>query len=847
VEEYLHARHAPEANKALAERNPSAEVIAANLKAAQAAGDEGEAAKWRNAKPYAGTEEDRLALSGMSDAEAAAVMAALTPEQRTNLQAAAKMVDAIVAKTRQTFVDYGLETQETVDAWGKAWAHYVPLMREQPEDTGMAGMGTGQGFSVKGKETKGRTGSTKKVVDILANINMQRERAIVRGEKNRVAMALLGLVKANPNKDFWRIATAGEVPSSKVVDERTGLVRTQIDPLYKSRDNALVVKVDGQEQVILFNEDNARAMRMAAALKNMDAANLEGMLGNVASVTRYLAAINTQYNPIFGIVNMVRDFQEAAINLQATPLAGKQKQVLGQALTAVWQVGKELRAQREGKTTGSEWGKLWEDFQAHGGQTGYRDMFTNSADRSRALQALLQPDAWADTKWGKFFSANGTLKAPMEFVRKTALRPLLDLLSDYNEAIENGVRLSAYKTAIEQGMSRERAAELAKNLTVNFNRKGQVAQQVGALYAFFNASVQGTARMGQTLFNMEPGQPKTMRLSPLGKKIVGGAVLLGSVQALLLAAAGFGEDEPPEFIRERNLVIPNPLADKGYTTIPMPLGYHVLANLGRIPTEYALGGFKGGAKRAVSIVDVLADIYNPLGGGGLSMQTISPTVLDPFAALAENKDFSGRPIAKESFNKTTPGHALGRDTSSFLAKGLAQAINYATGGTEYTRGELSPTPDQIDYLIGQVFGGVGREASKVSQTAQALATGDDLPWHKVPLIGRFYGSADTPAAVQSAYYATMDDVRRHAAEVKGLRNDGRGQEAVAYMQENPQAGMHFAANAAERQVKKLRERISDLKEQGAPREAVRAVETQMVEVMQRFSAAVENRKKLVSA
>ena len=117
----------------------------------------------------------------------------------------------------------------------------------------------------------------------------------------------------------------------------------------------------------------------------------------------------------------------------------------------------------------------------------------------------------------------------------------------------------------------------------------------------------------------------------------------------------------------------------------------------------------------------------------------------------------------------------------------------------------------------------------------------------MPLIGRFYGSADTPAAVQSAYYATMDDVHRHAAEVKGLRNDGRGQEAVAYMQENPQAGMHFAANAAERQVKKLRERISDLKEQGAPREAVRAVETQMVEVMQRFSAAVENRKKLVSS
>jgi len=869
LEEYLHARHAPEANWEMSERNPNKAMIEERLKKAveniaavevslrRAPTDknirkemldaEAELSKWRNAKPYKGEESDRLALSGMSNEEAAAVMDSLDATKRKNLQAAAKMVDRIIAKTRETIVDYGLESDDTVDAWSRSWNHYVPLMREQLDDVVMGGMGTGQGFSIKGKETKGRTGSTKKVVDILANINMQRERAIVRGEKNRVATALLGLVKDNPNKDFWRIAESGEIPSTQTIDKKTGLVITQIDPLFKSRDNALVVKVNGVEKVILFNEDNPRAMRMAVALKNMDAANLEGLLGNVASVTRYLAAVNTQYNPIFGVVNMVRDFQDAAINMQKTPLAGKQKQVLGNAPKAIWQIGMELRAQRKGEKTGSEYGSLWEEFQEQGGQTGYRDMFNNSAERSKQLQNLLKPDAWADTKAGRFFTVNGALKVPLEILRKTALRPMLDLLSDYNEAIENGVRLSAYKAALDIGMSKPRAAELAKNLTVNFNRKGQVAQQVGALYAFFNASVQGTARMGQTLFNMEPGQPKTMRLSPLGKKIVGGAVLLGSVQALLLAAAGFGEDEPPEFIRERNLVIPNPLADKGYTTIPMPLGYHVLANLGRIPTEYALGGSKDGAKRAVSIVDVLADIYNPLGGGGLSMQTISPTVLDPFAALAENKDFTGRPIAKESFNKTTPGHALGRDTSSFLANGLAQAINYATGGTEYTRGELSPTPDQIDYLLGQALGGVGREASKVSQTAQALATGDDLPWHKVPLIGRFYGSADTPAAVQSAYYATMDDVRRHAAEVKGLRNDGRGQDAIAYMQKHPQAAMHIAANRAETTVKKLRDRISELKEQDAPREQVKALEMQMTEVMQQFSAAIANKKKSVAA
>jgi len=865
LEEYLHARHAPEANAEMSERNPNKAMIEERLKKAveniaavevslrRAPTDknirkemldaEAELSKWRNAKPYKGEESDRLALSGMSNEEAAAVMDSLDDDKRKNLQAAAKMVDRIIAKTRETIVDYGLESDDTVDAWSRSWNHYVPLMREQLDEVVMGGMGTGQGFSIKGKETKGRTGSTKKVVDILANINMQRERAIVRGEKNRVATALLGLVKDNPNKDFWRIAESGEIPSTQTIDKKTGLVITQIDPLFKSRDNALVVKVNGVEKVILFNEDNPRAMRMAVALKNMDAANLEGLLGNVASVTRYLAAVNTQYNPIFGVVNMVRDFQEAAINMQKTPLAGKQKQVLGNAPKAIWQIGMELRAQRKGEKTGSEYGSLWQEFQEQGGQTGYRDMFNNSAERSKELQNLLKPDAWADTEAGRFFTVNGALKVPLEILRKTALRPLLDLLSDYNEAIENGVRLSAYKAALDIGMSKPRAAELAKNLTVNFNRKGQVAQQVGALYAFFNASVQGTARMGQTLFDMEPGQPKTLRLSSLGKKILGGGILLGSAQAMMLAAAGFGDDEPPEFIRQRNLIIPNPFSGKGYTSIPMPLGYHVLTNLGRIPTEYALSGFKSGGKRAVGLVDVLADIYNPLGGSGLSLQTIAPSVIDPFAALAENKDFSGRPIAKQSFNKVTPGHALGRDTSSLMAQGMSQIINYATGGTEFTRGEVSPTPDQIDYLIGQVTGGVGREASKVSQTTQALATGQDLPWHKIPLVGRFYGDADSVSAKQSSYYNIMDGVRRHAAEVKGLRNEGRIAEAQAYIQENPEASMHIAANAAERQVKKLRDRMDDLKEQDAPRESIKELEDQMVSVMQRFDALVKSKQK----
>lgn len=805
LEEFLHARHAKEANAVIARRNPDL--------------------------PDGG--------SGMTNAEADAVMAGYSPTKRSLLGKAAEKVDAIIAQTRQTFVEYGLESQDTVDAWGQTFAHYVPLMREQEGD-GMAGLGTGQGFSVKGKEVKGRTGSTKKVVDILANIAMQRERAIVRGEKNRVAAALVGLAKANPS-GFWKVDV---VPTRQVLG-KDGMVKTEHDPLYKQRDNVVVAKIPEvdaktgkvvvKEHAVLFDENDARALRMAQSLKNLDAAQLEGMLGATAKVTRYLAAINTQYNPIFGVTNLARDLQGAAINLQSTELAGRHGEVLAQSLPALRGIYSEMRAQRKGETTGTPWSQLWEEFQGVGGQTGYRDQFRTSADRGEAIEKALDPGSWADSGLGKLFTANGALKVPMEFARKKA-QWLFQWLEDYNTAMENGVRLATYKAGLDAGLSKERAASIAKNLTTNFNRKGQVAQQVGALYAFFNASMQGTARIGQAIFTMEPGKPKTMRLSPFGKKVVFGGVTLGVMQALLLAAAGFDEGEPQEFVRERNLIIP--VGGKKYITIPMPLGLHVLPNLGRIPAEFAMGGFQNPSATAIKVMSLFADAFNPMGSAGLSMQTLVPTVLDPLAALAENKDFSGRSIAKESFNQATPGHALGRDSASALATWVAQAINFLSGGTQYVRGEFSPTPDQIEYLVGQATGGVGRELLKLQSTAKGLMDGDEVPPHKVPLLGRFYGDSDTPSAKQATFYGHMDSVRRHAEQVKGLRLDGNASEALAYAASHPEARLAFAARKASQDVQKMRERRRELELQGASKEAIRDMDQRMVRRMELFNELV---------
>lgn len=811
LEEFLHARHAKEANAVIAQRNPGEPGLQ----------DGG---------------------SGMTNSEADNYMATLPAADRQKLEAAANKVDAIIGGTRKMFVDYELESQATVDGWNGMFKHYVPLQREDKEGS----PGLGQGFSIKGKETKGRTGSTRKVVDILANVAMQRERAIVRGEKNRVAQSLVGLVRANENPDFWLV---DEVPTERVFNPATGLVEDRVDPMYKSRENAVVAKIKDpsgavREHAVLFNEDDPRALRMAKSLKNLDATQLEGMLGLSAKITRYFAAINTQWNPVFGVVNLVRDVQGAMLNLSSTPLKDDKAKIAKYTASALAGIYGDMRAARKGKSQTSQWAALWDEFQEVGGQTGYRDLFATSADRAEAIQKALDPSAWMDSKLGKVFTAGGALKVPVAQAQKQA-GFLFDWLSDYNNAMENGVRLAAYKAGLERGMTKQQAASAAKNLTTNFNRKGQAAQQAGAMYAFFNAAIQGTARIGQTLFDMEPGKPKTIRLSAAGKKIVYGGIVLGSVQAMALAAAGFGEEDPPEFTRERSLIIPT--GGKTYVSIPMPLGMHIIPNIGRVATEFVLSGFKDPIKRGIGLTAMFADAFNPIGNAGMSMQTLAPTALDPLVALTENKDWTGRPIAKTSFNKATPGHALGRDTATALSEVLSESINTLSGGNKYVAGVFSPTPDQIDYLLGQLTGGVGREYSKTEQTLKSVVRGESLPTYKIPLVGRFVGNAKGQASEGSAFYANVDKLNEIETEAKGLRQDGKDAEARKLLSENPEAYLITQANYAERQAQKLRRQKSELIKAGAPREQVKAVEEQITAVMARLNRAMERLKESTEA
>jgi len=837
-ERFLHARHAPEANAAMAERNLSAAQLDAKrvaadkqvkdlrlqLQRAQAQGlattalqkSLGQAMveqdEWKSAQAFKGTEDERLSLSGMSDQEAATIMAALSPEQRTTLDDLAARVDAINAGTLKTLEDYGLMDRATLNAWRGAYQHYVPLHRDDahPDSTAHP---IGQGFSVKGSASRQRTGSNEKVTNIFGHIMMQREAALTRGEKNNVTKKLYLLAAQNPDPEIWSL----DLPKKKVLDPDTGLVRTMVDQGAKLRDNVVMVRIGGKDKFIVFNERNERAVRLAIAMRNLDANELDRFTRTMGRLTRWFSAVNTQYNPIFGVVNLARDTQATMLQLTNTPLAGKQGQVLKGIRANMASIYKDLRRERREAGSGQgPWGKLWEQMQLDGGTTGFRDLYADPSDRAEALQKALDQQGQSKTR------ALG--------------REVMGWLSDFNETMEATTRLAVYKVALDSGIGRDHAASIAKNITVNFNRKGRNTSVAGSYYAFLNAAIQGNVRMFETL------------TGPQGRKIMAGGVMLGMLSSMAgaLMMGGDGADDEwkkiPEFVKERSIIIP--LGPKDYVAIPMPLGFHVFPNIGRKLVEIGMHDDPTTSRmnHVLDMAMIALNAYNPLGGSENIVQMLAPTPFDPVVSLMENKDWTGKSIYKEqrSALDPKPGHAMAKDSATPVSRWVARAINGATGGNEWKPGALSPNPDAIEYLFGQITGGVGREATKLGNMATSAYTGEELAPHQIVLAGRFYGNTRGVNGQSSGYYENLKRINTSISEAKGRSE--RGESADAILADVPLARLDGPASVLEKRVgdlAKMRRKIQ-ASEEPNKRELVKEVNAEMERSMRLLNQAVED-------
>jgi hypothetical protein len=660
--------------------------------------------------------------TGFSDAEATAVLTRTLKGPRAKAyRELARLQKEMAAFQRKVLVESGLESQETVDSWHSAYGDsYVPLKNQEVSE---GPIGTGRGFDIRGREAKSATGRKSRAANPLAMMIAQVESTLVRAEKNKVGQALLDMARKHPDPKFWTIDTIPETPK---LDAKTGEVKWTKDPLYRLGDNVVAVKEDGKVHLIHFLQDDL----LPRAMKNLG--GVDGRLvTHAGAFTRLFSSMVTTYVPEFVVSNFARDIQTAMIHLQGehgVKAAAKVGSYVPQAIRGMY---RSVRGKEPGKGWAGEWQKWADEFRKQGGQTGFASM----EDYNRQLRKLHRDVSM------------GSKRATPARLFRSGLR----FVEDANSAVENGTRLAAYRAFREGGASAHEAAKLAKDLTVNFSRKGELSSTANALYAFFNAGVQGTDRVLRFL------------KSPQGRHFMVAAVAAGFVidqanRALSDDSDGDGindYDAIPDHVKERNFVVMAP--DGKAVMVPMPWGYNFLYALGRHASAFVSKREKMPAAVWNTIQTGLG-AFNPLGTGPIE-QVVSPTALDPFVQISTNKQFTGAPIYPENlpFGAKKPPSELHFSSVSKASRDIARAMNALTGGDEFTPGFLSVSPEVIDHMASFLGGGAGRTLGQLMDLPGKLASGK-VSSRKVPFLRRVLYE-EHPGALNIRYRENLDEAK----------------------------------------------------------------------------------------
>lgn len=760
LDEYLYARHAPERNVHIAKINPK--------------------------MPDGG--------SGMTNAEAAEIMQRVRNSgKQAQYDRLAGIIDDMLARRREIIREAGLEESGVVDAWQKAYRYYVPL-KGQDVDGVVSQPRTGKGFTIGGRESKQAMGRASRAQSPSTQAIQDLSESLIRNRKNEVGNAFLKLVQDNPDKDYWQVFTDDRPDTMRVIAERkdqeTGeTIREVVErpvPMAMMADRYFTTKKDGKTYYIKLHDP-----RLMRAMKNMGPETSNAVIRTLGKVNRFLATVNTSYNPEFLVSNFIRDVQTAVMNLKAEQgrSDGKLKELDNLSALAVVKDSRSamsaVYASLRGKTLtgkGAQWQKVWKEFVEDGGKTGWFNMGDLEGQQKEMDRLVsLAKGGWKGQSIGAWHS-------------------FLNLVEDANGAVENALRLSAYKHARDAGLSRQQAASLAKNMTVNFNRRGEQGMLMNSLYMFANASIQGTANLVRTLGHLNGDGPLLERLRwknlNVPQKIVlaavGAGYLLGSLNRSVAGEDDDGVnwyDKVPSHVKERNLVIMKSMfgGKAGeYWSIPLPYGYNVFFLLGHTAEGVAAGDLTA-SRAAGNVVGGILGAFSPIGSetsetlSGALLKNAAPTILRPFANLAMNENFMGAQIYQENmpFGTPKPDSQLGRRSTPEAYKAFVSWLNAFSGGSQYRPGAVDITPESLKFWIDYISGGTGRFISKTTDAAVKSLNGIDIPEQQVPFLGKISGEV-MPYADQQKMYDRMTEVAQYHAELKSLT----GAERTAFIDEN---------------------------------------------------------------
>ena len=722
LSDFLYAMHAENRNAVLRERfgNKKLSIMEAIAKQAALINDEqtSDTAKRKASKKLADLQEEladveaRLEndnFSGKTDEQARREIEELDSE---GMRQAYDMVMEFQAETRKLIVEYGLETQATVDKLEALYPSYVPLSGFAiDEDGGGEAREAGylhmhQARVFRGiRRAEGRTSLADSPLDYIFE---RRYQTVMAGEKNLANSRLLNLLADNPDKELYNIYGPKDATPA-LRGKRRGMTRDEM----RNNDKFVEVVINGESFFIEFaNSAVARAVNKHNILQSPE--GMPGKIFNfVRGVGRFLSSTFTSYSPDFIVANFTRDLQFGLGSLLAEQeIEGGQafgenlvKSTMKKHLPSLAFLYKNLQGIDD---PNHPMAKSWQEFQDAGAITDWP--YAKNRDKLRSdLETLTRMQ-----EGGAGVTAVKGLKAIADYVNNT------------NMAVENAIRFAVFQSAREAGMNTEQAAYLAKELTINFNRSGSGGSVVNALYLFFNAGVQGTAKFARTLLQLKKvpnGRGGYYRTLNTSQKIAMGMSLFAAAQAAVNQAIS-DEDEDgrtfyekiPDYVKERNMVFMLPNATgtvegKDYIKVPLPYGYNIFHNLGTMSYEAATG-IRTAGDAGMFMVGGIVNSFIPISFGesstlfNKSFKAFTPTFLRPFTEIAINESYFGTQVFKDNApGQNMPMSSLGSRSPEWM-RDVTMFLNEVTGGNEFEKGYLDVSPDKLWHGF-EYYGGGG--------------------------------------------------------------------------------------------------------------------------------------------
>jgi SAM-dependent methyltransferase len=783
----------------------------------------------------------------------------------------AKDADRIVNETIDEQIAGGLLSKDNAEVLRNNYKYYAPLKGKALEDDFADQMYQTPGLSTKGSDFQNAMGRESASESPLGHILLNAERAIARSVKNQqFGQRLVNLVKENPNEGFWEVYSednpryaqafdkyftyVGNDPAMKGLrvkeipdgaNPRDFIKQTVInkDSLVRFDKDLIGAKIDGKDYLISIEDP-----RLRNAISSVAAGEADNIIRKFGMVNRWLSMMNTSLNPEFVIGNFSRDLQTALFNIIGEQtmdeglIKGEKRiirNVMKDVIPSMGVFYKGLRRwdAKDGTFRGSLTGISPKD------QADFREFMTAGAkadwfytrpaeEQSKTIQDMIDMES-------------GTFRG--DFKRR--FKTVMDFVEDSNSAVENAVRLATFKAArnelMDSGVNRQEAvataASLAKNLTVNFNRKGMSGDLLNSIYLFYNASVQGTLNFARGMNVFDPKSSRTKQ-GMVGSMIAFGALMAARAEEESEENPESGRSyysEIPDYVKERNLVI---MKENGrdYFTIPLPYGYNVFHVIGSNIYEMQ-AGIKSQEKAASDVTSAFFGSFSPVGF------SVVPTIGQPLYQLAKNENYFGSPIYRENFPTGTqyPASQLQMGTTRTPFVAAAKMVNGLTGGNEFEPGWLDFSPDSLEHLAEFAFGGAGAFALRNANALEKWSKGEELKTRELPFVRRIMGEPDERIGM-SDYY---DRKVRLERKEKAL-DEYRGARRVQYRRDNADFVTMFGLlDRAERDLRALRKKRERARGLAAssPENAVRAarleeeVEEQMNAVYNRFNREYDKR------